>query len=87
MHVPQIRRMWEGGPLRQWSETRHGGNWLASDRGGFTGSYVCGECRQPCDGVYLARHVQKWLWGACKAAVATRQEQPAQTPVTVAASA
>src|SRR5690348_6649329 len=26
---------------------------------------------QPCDGVYLARHVQKWLCGACKAAAAT----------------
>jgi len=45
MHVQQIRRMWEGGPLRRWSETRHGGNCLASDRGGFTGAYVCDECR------------------------------------------
>lgn len=29
------------------------------------------------DGVYLARHVQKWLCGARKGAVATKQKQPA----------
>jgi hypothetical protein len=66
----EIKRMWEGGPLRQWSDTRQtSGGWLYytnSQMTGYAGSYVCDECRQSTPGVYYVSSVKKWLCRACK---------------------
>ena len=74
----QIRRMWEGGPLRNWSDRKTTLTPMSHNRGGFVGAYVCERCLGSCDGVYLVREEQSWLCGACRAAVATKQQQPAQ---------
>jgi ribosomal protein S27AE len=74
----QIRRMWEGGPLRNWSDRKTTLTPMSHNRGGFVGTYVCERCLGSCDGVYLAREEQRWLCGACKTVVTTKQEQPAQ---------
>jgi len=50
---------------------------MSHNRGGFLGAYVCERCLGSCDGVYLAREEQRWLCGACKTVVTTKQEQPA----------
>ena len=65
-----IRRMWPGGPLRQWSGTRPAtGKWISFAAGGYAGSYVCDECQRSVDGVYRVVGAQKWLCGACRKAV------------------
>ena len=38
-----VKHMWEGGPLREWSEKRENTNQLSLASGGFGGSYVCDE--------------------------------------------
>jgi hypothetical protein len=66
----EIKRMWEGGPLRQWSAERPlKGKWIAYATGGFAGCYVCEWCQESADGVYFVREPQKWLCGACKRAL------------------
>jgi len=67
----ELRRMWPGGPLRQWSERRHG-NFIPLHSGGFAGRYCCDQCRKPCAGVYRVIHASRWLCGPCKRALATR---------------
>ncbi len=64
-----VKRMWDGGPFRRWSATKTTHTPMGYAMGGFVGSYVCGECYEPCDGVYLVREEQNWLCGACKEAV------------------
>jgi hypothetical protein len=86
----EIRRMWEGGPLRNWSDRKATLSPMSHNRGGFVGAYVCERCLGSCDGVYLVREEQSWLCGACKTVVTTKQEQPAQLrriPSTLVASA
>ena len=65
----EVRRMWSGGPLRQWSETNPSRSWLAYATGGYVAAYVCDQCQVPCDGVYFVRGEQKWLCGRCRKAV------------------
>src|SRR5215813_7051044 len=63
------RRMWNGGPLRQFSNTQAGGHYIAYSSPilkGYAGSYVCDGCQEPCAGVYLVRPLEIWLCGACK---------------------
>jgi len=81
----QIRRMWEGGPLRQWSEKRTNRTGIALASGGFGGCYVCDGCRMPVKGIYLLRGESLpcridfgWVCQPCRRAVRPRKEQPAQ---------
>lgn len=60
--VSEVKRMWEGGPLRNFSETRMNG-WISAHHGGFLGPYACEECRETTDGVY--RTDGGWLGGCC----------------------
>ena len=64
-----VKAMWEGGPLRRWSATKANLTPMGHAEDGFVGSYVCAECRQPCDGVYFVREEQRWLCGPCKSRV------------------
>jgi len=61
-----VRRMWEGGPLRQWSEKRESSKWIPYAAGGYVAQYVCDQCRRPSQGVYRAISPGKWLCGPCK---------------------
>lgn len=64
----EIRRMWEGGPLRQWSDKARGSAWNYYEKAqtvGYAGSYVCDKCSNPVYGVY--RLNQGWICAACKA--------------------
>jgi hypothetical protein len=74
-----VKRMWEGGPLRQWSadSKRPGSAFIRQDSGGYAGSYVCEACRCACDGVYCTVQVQKWLCGRCKAKIS---QPPSKQP-------
>jgi hypothetical protein len=62
-----IRRMWSGGPLRQWSPSkiRPRSGFITCSFGGHSGEYVCDECSLVSDGVYFVRP-GRWLCGACK---------------------
>jgi hypothetical protein len=66
--MSEVRRMWEGGPLRQWSAKRTNTTGLALGHGGFAGSYVCDGCQRSVDGLYDVREAKKWLCGACREA-------------------
>jgi hypothetical protein len=59
--MSQVRQMWEGGPLRQFSETAKG--WIPYSTGGYVGSYVCRACFSDCKGVYEP----EWRCAACNA--------------------
>src|SRR3974390_2818824 len=49
----EVRRMWEGGPLRQWTAKRpSSGKWVPYEHGGFAGRYVCADCQQTVAGLY-----------------------------------
>jgi hypothetical protein len=64
-----LRRMWEGGPLRQFSKTQAKGHYVAYSGHfltGYAGSYVCDQCRKPCAGIYYAKACQSWLCGGCR---------------------
>jgi len=66
------RRMWNGGPLRQFSNIPAGGHYIRySSRflTGLAGAYVCDRCQRPSAGVYLSKPSKtrhEWLCGACK---------------------
>lgn len=64
--VPEATRMWSGGPLRLFSETRFSGSIQveSGQRTGFAGSYVCDECKEPSIGVYAAG--PGWICAGCK---------------------
>lgn len=73
----ETKRMWEGGPLRQFSTEANRpatGKWISYDNpalnlAGYAGCYVCEGCERSVDGVYYAQGAQKWLCGACKESV------------------
>ena len=65
----QIRRMWEGGPLRLWSASANSKCPIlySAAISGFVGAYVCDQCLEPSGGVYQSHDKeQKWLCGACQ---------------------
>lgn len=64
-----LKAMWGCGPLRRWSASKSTLTPMGYAEGGFVGSYACGQCRKPCDGVYFVREEQKWLCGPCKSKV------------------
>jgi len=64
-----LRRMWDGGPLRQFGETQASCHYVAYSSPfltGYAGSYVCDGCLRPSPGVCRVRQESKWLCGACK---------------------
>ena len=67
----EMRRMWPGGPLRQWSPVREGGCSMPLDGGGYGGPYECEGCLTPVPGVYrVITQPQRggtWLCASCKA--------------------
>jgi len=71
-------RMWEGGPLRQFSETRVSSyvSYSSPIMTGFAGSYICDACQRACKGVrrmgepnngagMASRATVGWLCGTC----------------------
>jgi hypothetical protein len=75
----EIRRMWEGGPLRQISATARG-RWTIDDKGEFRGPYVCDECLKPVSGIYEPKRGvgdgRKWLCAECRTKLTPKQQQP-----------
>lgn len=64
-----VQRMWDGGPLRQFSDRQAGGHYVAYSSPiltGYAGSYACDRCKRPCAGVYLVRPAKSWLCGGCR---------------------
>ena len=67
-----IRRMWDGGPLRQFSQTQvssHYSGYYGAILRGYAGSYICDQCKRPSGGVYfcyLSESRKEWLCGRCK---------------------
>jgi hypothetical protein len=62
-------RMWEGGPLRQFGSTQAKSHYVAYSSPfltGYTGSYVCERCEEPCAGVYHVQPLGIWVCGGCK---------------------
>jgi hypothetical protein len=65
-------RMWDGGPLRQFSTTQVSSHYIrycGRSLKGYAGAYVCDECKRPCKGVYLSHPSETrnlWLCGGCK---------------------
>jgi hypothetical protein len=84
----QIRRMWEGGPLREIyvgphisRKQRAPGNFMLNAQGLYVGAYVCDHCGTNCEGLYEAATPSTsayWLCRGCKEGVTTKREQPAQ---------
>ncbi len=79
-----VKRMWEVGPLRQWSEKRETSRWIRHGEG-WAGMYVCEACREPAPmGVHSLRlghdsvkaKTVLWLCGTCREARRKRGEQP-----------
>jgi hypothetical protein len=52
--MSEIKRMWPGGPLRQWHSSSH------------RGSYICDGCHETVTGVYCVLAAKKWLCATCK---------------------
>jgi len=65
----EIRRMWEGGPLRQFSADRVG-SWTPLDTGGYGGQYICDTCKNPVSGIYEAVDGNGWQCSDCKGVAA-----------------
>ncbi len=66
--VLKVRLMWEGGPLRLWSESANSRCPIlfSAAISGFVGAFVCEECLKPSGGVYQSRgKEQKWVCGVC----------------------
>jgi len=65
-----IRRMWEGGPLRQIADTKVSPVYRAYVYGGsrctFAGRYVCDGCIEPAIGVYRQKRSGLWVCGGCR---------------------
>ena len=62
----EIKRMWDGGPLREWSPSNPDHHLMYYAKGGYVGSYVCDFCRNPCNGVYHIKNSDSWTCGSCK---------------------
>ena len=84
----EIRRMWEGGPLREVyvgpplsKRQRAPGQFLLNAKGLCVGRYVCDRCQEGCNGVYHLTTPSTnilWLCAPCKEAIRPKQKQPAQ---------
>jgi len=64
-----IRRMWSGGPLRQFSNRQLKSHYVAYSSPilkGYAGSYLCDACQGPCQGRYRTPPLGNWVCGACK---------------------
>lgn len=81
--VHQTKRMWNGGPLRQFSTERGTASWTALDGGGYGGQYVCDECGFPVVGLYKAAAA---VWRCSECREAHRPKQEPRTPKTIAPS-
>jgi hypothetical protein len=60
--------MWDGGPLRQFSDRQAAAHYVAYSSPilkGYAGAYVCDQCRRPSAGVYHVRD-GRWLCGPCR---------------------
>jgi hypothetical protein len=63
------RRMWNGGPLRQWSDRPMTGKSIRYEHGdtvGYAGAYVCEKCKETVAGVYRVHPTLKWFCGPCR---------------------
>jgi hypothetical protein len=70
-----VRRMWEGGLLRQFRDKQAANHYIAYSSPilkGYAGSYVCDGCLRPCAGVYRAKALRVWLCGLCRKGIASR---------------
>ena len=86
--LAQIRRMWDGGPLREVyvgppisKRQRAPRQFLLNAKGLYLGTYVCERCQTGCDGIYDVTTPSGgilWLCRGCKEAFTTKQEQPRQ---------
>ena len=81
----EIRRMWPGGPLREFATERPNSSWgtpyQSNTLAGFAGRYVCESCLKPSPmGVYQVTAAQNrgssWLCAACREKVRPRKPQP-----------
>lgn len=64
-----VIRMWEGGPLRQFSNKQAKSHYIAYSARflkGYAGSYVCEGCLTPCPGVYRVEPLGIWVCGGCR---------------------
>jgi hypothetical protein len=80
-----MRRMWPGGPLRQFTEGKHPSSWTpyqSSQLRGFAGQYVCDECLEPTAGVYRVISPSSsgkrpsWMCSGCRDKARVRKPQP-----------
>ena len=69
--------MWEGGPLRNWSDCKTTLTPMSHNLGGLVGAYVCERCLGSCDGVYLAKKGQKA--GRCGSGPRGEQIEPGRS--------
>jgi hypothetical protein len=71
MNTIELKRMWIGGPLREWSPVQVR-SFISLGNGGFGGRYVCDDCLKPVTGVYRVTGAQnggyKWQCAGCKEA-------------------
>jgi hypothetical protein len=77
-----VRRMWDGGPLRQFSDKQAAAHYVTYSSPilkGYAGAYVCGQCRWPSAGVYFVRPVKNWFCGSCKRTIQAL-DKPVQQP-------
>lgn len=73
MSKVEVKRMWPGGPLRQFAKEKQGG-WVSYEAGGlkgFAGMYICDKCALPAPmGIYgplVSETGEKiWLCGPCQ---------------------
>lgn len=71
----EVRRMWENGPSRNFSETRVGA-WTPQTGGGYAGPYVCERCKKDVSGVYEDENGRTWQCSDCRELTRSRGEQP-----------
>lgn len=64
--VHEAKRMWEGGPLRQFALVRGSANWTQYDGGGYAGLYVCDQCQKPTSGGVYRTAAGVWKCAGCK---------------------
>jgi hypothetical protein len=82
----QIKRMWEGAPLRQFAAARPHRSWGVPHAGdGYVGQYVCEFCLHAVIGVYLACNFagmtkQAWVCAACRYRDQSRQRGNGSEP-------
>jgi hypothetical protein len=73
----EIRRMWEGGPVRQWSEKACSGAnhyYESPQMKGYAGAYVCDRCKKAGLGVYYDKGSGEWICGTCRGERGAQQD-------------